>query len=72
MPDLTRHQTLLESAYGEALECCAAGVERWVVVEAMAERGLTHEEIDQTIGEAYRDALKQGVEPEDMADDWSM
>lgn len=72
MPDLTRHQTMLETAYGEALNCCAAGVERWVVVNELAERGLSHEEIDQVVGEAYRDALKQGIEPEDMADDWSM
>lgn len=73
MPDLDRIGTAREGLYSEALTAIAMGVPRDEFynqyVETVAEL-LSDEEIDAVLGDAKRDALKQGVEREDIDDSW--
>ncbi len=71
MADLTLTETLVENAYSIALSCIAMGETRSDTKAAcMTDWRLTLGRIDTILGDALRDALKQGVEREDIDPSW--
>ncbi len=62
----------IEAAYSQALELVAVGEEYEAARGALIDRWptLLPVEINYTLADALRDALKQGVEREDIDDSW--
>lgn len=62
-------QHVYDSACSEAVTGIAAGLSRDEVIEAIAEH-VHLDAVDDIIADAMGDAMKQGVEREDMDDSW--
>ena len=62
---------MIDAAYNDALGAVAEGATREETSAALAQRyPLTPDEINDVMVDAYRDALRQGVEPEDIDGSW--
>ncbi len=60
---------MLEALYSDALTCIAIGETRDDTRDALAGR-VTADELDAVLRDALRDALRSGVEREDVDPSW--